>query len=346
MLRYAMLRYAMLRYDMCSYTLGEMGDYEMKGKKGQVIFVVILCVLFPYIMTLVVSGRVPTIFQKTGYSGKEVVFAADNTKEGSTQDSHTTMDLEEYLIGLVAAQIPGKYEEEAIKAQAIIARTSLYQRFGNDSAITEDSIGMEYFTLSDMKQIWGEENFSEYYHKIESCISSTFGMVMTYEGEYIQPLYHMASAGMTREDTSNTYPYLKSVNSQIDSEAEGYLQMKIMSKEGVVEAINTIDPSKQIKVEDLLSTVQVIEKDSSGYIVTLQIGTHTFSGTAVAKALGLSSHCMTIEEYEDNVRVIGKGIGHGYGLSQFGANEMAKKGKLAQEILSYYYQGISITKVS
>ena len=308
----------------------------MKGKKGQVIAVVILCILFPYVVTLLLSGRLPTIVKKTGYSGREVVAISDGT---------SSMDLEEYLIGLVAAQIPGKYEKEAIKAQVMIARTYLYQIFGSEFTVAQENIGMEYFSLSDMRQVWGEENFSTYYNKIESCVSSTFGMVITYNKEYIQPLYHAVSSGVTREDTTNTYPYLKSVSSMVDSEAEGYLQMKVISQEAMAEAINTIDKGKQVSEENLLSTIQVIEKESSGYIKELQIGNYTFSGISVAKALGLSSHCMTIEAYEDNIRIIAKGIGHGYGLSQFGANEMAKQGKTAEEILAYYYSGIEIAKV-
>lgn len=307
----------------------------MKKSAGQIAVVLICAFLFPYIVTLFVSGKVDILKNNGLYSGKQV----------RLEDGTSVMDVEEYLIGMVASQIPAKYNEEAIKAQAVIARTYIYKVLNGQSVIDETSLNVDPLSIVEMEEIWGENNFQDYYSKIEEAVKATSKQVLLYQNQYIDALYHSVSSGKTRKDESGLCPYLAVKDSPYDIEADGYLQMKVMELDAFVERINAIDASKQVKVENVLSNIQIIAKDESGYVEKLQIDGCEFSGVSVADALGLASSSFSFEDYEGKIRVVAKGIGHGYGLSQWGADRMGVNGAKYMEILKYYYTNIEIKAV-
>ena len=184
----------------------------------------------------------------------------------------------------------------------------------------------------------------EYYKKLEDAVKATSGIVMTYEGKCIDPMYCRATAGMTRQGDF-THPYLQTVDCPGDVEAEGYMQMLSFSRDSFTAAINSIPAgesgSRTIEASQVPDTIQIVSRDEAGYVDDVQIGNAGYTGEEVQYALGLASSCFVLEPYEDGIRAVVKGIGHGYGLSQATANEKAKEGWKAEDILGYFYKNIA-----
>lgn len=304
----------------------------------------VAAVLFPYVITLAVRG---TIYGSGGGSGP----GRGSFGSGGTWDSgrrvyldrqgNSFVDAEEYLVGVVARQMPADYEEEALKAQAVIARTYVYRLMEDRDQIYESELDMEYLEEEQMEKLWGKPRFLEYYEKVRKAVEETCGQVMVYEGEYIEPMFHRTSAGKTR-DGDQAHPYLVSVDGKEDLEADGFLTVTGWTPEQLAQLVQGIPGGEQVRAEQIPDTIQVIERDSAGYVTQIQIGSHSFDGEQVRMALGLSSAAYVLEGYEGGVRAVCRGQGHGYGMSQYGAHRKAAEGMGMEEILSYYYQNIEI----
>lgn len=296
------------------------------------IIVCILTLLFPYIITLAWTGKIEE--QKNMplmTSGKKIIL--------DRKGSQTYMDVEEYLPGVVAKQMPADYGKEALRAQAIIARTYIYGKLNGQSEVKESELHMEYLEEKEMEKLWGSEAFVTSYQSVEDAVRSTSRMVMMYDGKLIDPLFHRASTGKTRTG-DGTHPYLQSVDCGRDVEAEGFLTMTVWSKEEFADKINQIAGETPIKADQVPGTIQIILRDDSGYVEQLQIGTRTYTGEEVQYALGLPSAAYGFEEYEGGIRAVCQGIGHGYGMSQYGAKSKAEEGWTAEKILPYFYKNI------
>lgn len=290
-----------------------------------------LALLIPYVATLALAGTIKGEEKRVAFiSGKTVL-----TRQGRT------VDVEEYLIGVVGRQMPADYGAEALKAQAVVARTYIYKQMGDAGEIGEEELNLEYLEEKQLEAMWGSDKFVEYYKNIQEAVEATGQMVMTYEGNLIDPLFHRASAGKTRAG-DEYHPYLESVESLRDVEAEGYLSMPSWEPEAFVSAVNQITGEGDLTISQVPEGIQLIEKDGAGYVRSIQIGSHAYSGEEVQAALGLPSACFTLEGYEGRIRAVCKGIGHGYGMSQYGARVMAEEGKAAEEILSWYFKNIDL----
>lgn len=295
----------------------------------------LLALLIPYIITLVWTGTIRgEAKQPEMISGKKIRLDRDQT---------SYMDVEEYLIGVVGKQIPADYGQEALKAQAIIARTYIYKQMGGESEIMESALDMDYLEEKQLEALWGSEGFVESYEQIQEAVEATQGTVITWEGELIDALFHRASAGQTRNADEN-HPYLQSVESLRDVEAENYLSVTSWSAEDFAARISGVKEGVQVLPEQVPEAIQLIEKEEGGYVKQIQIGNHTFTGEEIQAALGLSSSCFSLEGYEGQIRVVCKGIGHGYGMSQYGARVKAQDGMMAEEILGYYYKNVVVAK--
>lgn len=295
----------------------------------------LLALLIPYIITLVWTGTIRgEAKQPEMISGKKIRLDRDQT---------SYMDVEEYLIGVVGKQIPADYGQEALKAQAIIARTYIYKQMGGESEIMESTLDMDYLEEKQLEALWGSEGFVESYEQIQEAVEATQGTVITWEGELIDALFHRASAGQTRNADEN-HPYLQSVESLRDVEAENYLSVTSWSAEDFAARISGVKEGVQVLPEQVPEAIQLIEKEEGGYVKQIQIGNHTFTGEEIQAALGLSSSCFSLEGYEGQIRAVCKGIGHGYGMSQYGARVKAQDGMMAEEILGYYYKNVVVAK--
>ncbi len=258
------------------------------------------------------------------------------------------MDFEEYIKGVVAAEMPASFELEALKAQAVAARTyairKMKQNKNKEGAdISTDSFkGQAYLSLEQLKEKWGD-NFYAYYNKISQAVEETKGEIMLYEEEPIEAVFHSTSAGITqsaRDIWQVDVPYLQSVESVGEEESPAFMEEKRILKKEVVESLKRKYPD--IMIQDLIGQIQIIERTEGGYIKKIQIGNKIFSGEEVRYLLNLKSSCFTIKEDGDTLIFVTKGYGHGAGMSQYGANYMAKEGKVYTDILKHYYQGVEI----
>lgn len=299
----------------------------------KIIGVCLLAVCIPYIVTLAWSGRVEGHYPETKEIKKTVILDKGNIP--------SAVDVEEYLIGVTAVQIPASYEIETIKAQALIARTYLYKQMGEEDEIKESELNLNYLAESSMEDTWGKEHYLEYYKKMKDAVEATRGQTITYDGAYIDPLFHRISAGKTRRG-DELHPYLAEADGHFDLEAENYLSIVIFSREDFTALLNAMSDSPGITSEQAMESIQIVEKDEAGYVNSLQIGMKSYTGEDIAAALNLRSAAFSFEDYEGKIRVSVKGIGHGYGFDQYGADLKAKEGWKAEELLKFYYKNIVV----
>ena len=256
---------------------------------------------------------------------------------GLWQQSDSSAELEEKVALLVSEEISGQAELEAIKAQAVIARTTLYQD-------------------PDMDVKGNENNLQENMETIQFCVEETCGEILTCQGIPIDAAYHAVSGKATRnasevsgqEDKS----YLKSVDSSMDIASPDYLVISYMEKselaltvQELLEKEGEAGASVTVNAETILSDLVIEERDSAEYVTKVRYGDKIFNGEALRDALELPSAVFYFSELDGKVRIMTKGLGHGLGLSQYGAEIMAKEGKTYQEILKYYYTGVEIEKI-
>lgn len=299
----------------------------------KIIGMCLLAICIPYIVTLAWTGRVEGNAAERQEVKRTVILDKGNMS--------STVDLEEYLIGVVAMQIPASYEMETLKAQAVIARTYLCGQMGEEAEIKESLLNLDYLEENQMEEMWGESNYLEYYKKIRDAVQETRGQVIKYEDAYIDPLFHRISAGKTRAG-DDMHPYLQPVDGSGNIEAENYMSIVTYSRNDLAALLNSMKDPPGVTAEQVLESIQIVEKDVAGYVNTVQVGTKSYSGEDISYALGLKSCAFSFEAYEASVRCTVKGIGHGYGFDQYGADQKAREGFKAEDLLKFYYKNIVI----
>jgi stage II sporulation protein D len=287
-------------------------------------------------------------------NGEQNIPATEN--KDVTEDKDDTVvqvddELENYIIGVVAAEMPALFDDEALKAQAVAARTYATNQM-QKSGITIDKMiengGQAYLTQEEMKTKWNT-GFDKYYKKIKAAVLSTKGEIMVYNNEPILAVFHAISCGKTEvaENVWNdSLPYLKSVDSSMDKQSSEYTFETTMSAETVVSLLQKANADLKLYDGGLKEQMQIIERTDAGYIKTMQIGNKVFTGKQVREILGLRSSDFTVKQDGDNMIFTTYGYGHGAGMSQYGAECMAKDGKSYKDILSYYYTGIEFEKTN
>lgn len=298
-----------------------------------------IIVLLPYVITVLMSGVFEGKDSELVLSG-EIVRLEEN---GIVRE----LDREQYLIEVLAAQMPVDYEEEALKAQAVLARTFFLKSAMAGTTVKKEEAKQEYRGMVQMETLW-EEEFQNNYTRLEDAVKTTGNERIVCNGELIEPSFHAVSAGTTRNGEEifgeNVYPYLKSRASEKDKEAPEYLTVLTLDKEKL-EAI-----VRENYGEEAVSSVAVSpaaafviqERDSTGYVIKIQAAGQVIGGEQFRSQFSLPSSCFDIEELEGELRIICKGLGHGFGMSLYGANELAKEGKNYREILQYYFENIEI----
>lgn len=257
-------------------------------------------------------------------------------------------DMEEYIKGVVAAEMPASFPEEALKAQAVASRTYAVRAVENaDFELGPSDIGQAYVTVDEMKENWGA-NFDTYYAKICEAVDSTKDEVMVYEGEPILAVFHSTSAGET-ETAGNIWnydlPYLESTDSIGDTYAPNYETTTEISCGDIIAKIKNLYPDFQADEAGLFDSIKINERSEAGYITDMTVGNMNFTGKQIREALGIRSANFTVENKGGSIAFTTKGFGHGAGMSQYGAKYMAENGSDYQAILNHYYTGIKIEKL-
>lgn len=248
-----------------------------------------------------------------------------------------TLSMTDYLIGVVGAEMPASFPLEALKAQAVVARTYALKRISNSQKLTDTVSTQAYKDNNQLKAMW-QGNFDTYYNKIKLAVTSTNNMTIKYNGTYIDAVYHSTSNGRTEDAVhvwGNSVPYLKSVESSWDRNASSYLRSE--EKElSVLLTLLGIDLSDE-------SSIEILSRNNSGRVSSVKIGNKNYSGVELRNLLGLRSADFDLEVQNNKVIITTRGYGHGVGMSQYGAKGMAENGYNYQQILRHYYQGISLS---
>ena len=245
------------------------------------------------------------------------------------------LELEEYVLGVVGAEMPASFNIEALKAQAILARTYALKSIKNGKKLTDTVSTQAYKDNSELQKLW-KNDYTKYYEKIKKAVNETKGKVILYNIEYIDAVYHSTSNGKTENSKNvwkNILPYLVSVDSSWDKNVKSY------KKETIFE-INEFCNILKLDLEEPI-TYEIIHNET-GRVRQITINNKTFSGTEFRNLLKLRSADFEIEINDEKVKVTTYGYGHGVGMSQYGANEMAKQGYSYIQILKHYYTGVVI----
>jgi len=263
------------------------------------------------------------------------------------------MTLPGYVRGVVAAEMPAQYHLEALKAQAVAARTRLLSqkekggcsRHPGADICTDSAHCQGYATLADCQSRWGD-SYEAYRDRIVEAEQETRSEILTYEGELITVLYHAMSGGKTEAAATvfaQDIPYLISVESAGEESARGFWQESGFSYDELAQKIRPL-MRKAISPERLRQTFSISEYTESGRVRAVQAGEETILATELRRALGLRSTWFSISMDESGVTFLQRGYGHGVGMSQVGANSMAADGADYAGILTHYYPGTVLEK--
>lgn len=305
----------------------------MKQKVCTLVILLLIILLIPCGITYLLSGK-----------GSKSNGTRNNSIRISVEENGVDKEysLDTYIMMAMAADIPATYELETLKAQATVIRTYVYvvAKKKKTNSLTAEDIGLQYKALDVSKASWGEKNAEAYEKKFLKAIEDTDKMVITYNDDLIIPLFHPVSIGMTRSSEQaigEDIAYLVSVESKGDVQSTDYMKISSIPKETVLEQLKNTYPDCNLSEDSLIDNIIIDKRDEDGYIKTIQIGEEVITGDEFASLFGLNSTNFYIETFEDSIRFICKGKGHGLGLSQYGANFKALQGYKYDEILEYYF---------
>lgn len=267
------------------------------------------------------------------------------------------MDMDEYLKGVVPAEMPPSYELEALKAQAIVARTYAYEKMTSGGHIDCDICDnyahcQAFYTKEKLFEIWKNKGYSdslinEYWSKVEEAVSATNAVAVIYEGEYIKAYFHANSGGKTEAASEiwgkQSIPYLVPVES-LGEESHTWYKSKLEITKAELE--RKLNEESEVPCNiGRGNNIEILSYTVSGRVNKIRIGSNVFDATKLRTVLGLKSTNFTVEENNDIVTFNVTGYGHGVGMSQTGANYYAKKGMSFEEIIKHYYTGVELTRV-
>lgn len=260
-----------------------------------------------------------------------------------------TLTLEEYLWGVVAAEMPASFEPEALKAQAIAARTYTLYRLAHPKGTHSTDLCGDYtccqawISQENRMESWGDDA-ETYAEKITAAIRDTDGEIAVSGGEPILAVFHASSGGKTRsaeEVWGGSYSYLTAVESPEGEEVPNYYSTVTVSAEEFREKLTAAYPEADLS-GDVSAWLGAMTWDEGGLPLTLEVGGVEIPTKELRTLFGLRSATLTAEVQDGNVVFSVTGYGHGVGMSQYGANVLAKEGKTAEEIIQWYYTGAEI----
>ncbi len=264
------------------------------------------------------------------------------------------VNLDGYLCNVVSAEMPANYEIEALKAQAIVARTYTIYKILNkkhDTAdICDDSTCCQaWISKDDRLARWEESQRESNWQKIVSAVNDTKGKVITYDNKPIDAFFHSNSGGVTEVPVNvwggTGYPYLQSVEISGEDAYTQYSSEVVLTQEQLINKLK--EKYSDISIDFSNSDdIKIMEYTESTRVKTVKFGNHEISGVEARSLLGLRSTNFEISIDGDNIKFSVKGYGHGVGMSQTGADSMAKQGSSAEDIIKHFYTGVEISEVN
>lgn len=292
----------------------------MKHQTGNIMLAILGMLLLPLGFTALISGK-------------------------DAIEINKQKDMEVYLPMMLCREIPWDYEEEMLKAQAVLIRSSLYLRLENKELDqTELKENLENYKNNSQK-----EQYQMAYKRMEKAVNATKGQVISYQGEICSGVFHRVSAGQTREGSEvlqdTKMSFLKSVDSSQDIQSEDYLHGHYFTEEALKDRLLEIYPDIELSDQPLKEQIVVEKRDSQEYVLEIRVGNLTVPGEEFRNNLELSSSNFTVQNLDGKIRFLCKGLGHGLGLSQYGGNELAKEGKTYEQILFTYFPDVILKKI-
>lgn len=252
------------------------------------------------------------------------------------QGVYKEIDVEEYVLGVLPGVIPADYTEECLMVQAILIRTNVLKEMEEKNTSDAEDLSYHYLSESDCKALWGEPLYEKNKRRMEQAVVKTAGRVIRKENQLITAMYHEVSIGKTisaKELLGEDISYLQSVESSKDVESKRYMNLLVYSFEELKEIL---------KIEEKNVAIEITESTENGFVKQITINGKSYSGTEAMELFSLPSENFYVEEVEMGYRFVCLGKGSCLGLSQYGANRMALEGAIAEEIIQYYYQDVSI----
>ena len=258
-------------------------------------------------------------------------------------------DLEEYLVGVVIAEMPASYELDALKAQAVAARSYIISKKDTKNPAHPDAIVCNnashckaHLSLDEAKEKWGDSWNKDFYPKIKKAVEDTRGEYLSYKGKAVEAFFFALSNGETessKEVWGSDLPYLKSTKSEGDSTSPNFYSSAEYSVSAFNEKLKTL--SEDFNSSENIS-IGKITYTEGGRVKSININGADFSGNDIRSAFSLNSSDFTITQNGSKIIFNVEGKGHGVGMSQYGANFLAKKGYTYEKILKHYYSGVEI----
>lgn len=270
----------------------------------------------------------------------------------------SNIEFEEYIAGVIAGEMPPSYHAEALRAQAVAARSYILSKIADfyigkipeehhgAMVCTDYSHCQAWKSLSKARESWDIRYADDYENKIRSAVSQTTGEYMVYDNKVVKAFFCAMSNGKTEnveEVWGSSLPYLKSVSSREDIGADGYESMSSYPKDLFIQKLKTVH--EETNIQNLSECISDITRTKGGSVSAITIGGAVFTGKEIRDTFGLRSASFEILTEGDKVTFRVRGYGHGVGMSQNGANVMAQNGKDYKDILKHYYSGISIVNL-
>ncbi len=303
----------------------------------KIIIFTFFIILIPYIVLSIYQKNIKEIKLYTS-SGTNIRVKRLKT---NTID---TLDINEYILGVLAGEMPISFDIEALKAQAVASRSYALKRIeynkDKDYDVVDSITNQVYLDTEYLKKTWGN-NYIKNINKLKTAVNDTYNEYLEYNGKVADALFFSTSNGYT-EDSNLVFnfeaSYLKSVSSPWDKEVTPTYEKQI--------TISLTDFYKKLSLpyQDNLN-IEILQRSSTNRILKLKINNKEFTGREIYKKLSIRSTDFTIQKDKDNVIITTKGYGHGVGMSQYGALGMAKLGYTYNEILTYYYQNTTVKKL-
>ena len=326
------------------------------------LILIFICFAIPVIFTTEFSKRVGetaneiiennvqnSIMQESTYDYKKY-----NTIKLLHADTNKIeeIDLDEYLYGVVSAEMPASFEEEALKAQAVVARTyTIYKIVNNDGKhgeadICDDSTCCQaWISKEDRFERWDDDEEEQNWNKILNAVNSTQGKIITYEGKPINAFFHSNSGGETEAPIDvwggSGYPYLQSVSTSGEDAYSQYASEAEFTKDEFEAKIKEIHSNFEINFEEE-DCIKIEEYTEGNRVKTIKIGNLELSGVEVRTIFGLRSANFEVNIDGDKIKFEVVGYGHGVGMSQTGADSLAKEGNSYEDIIYHFYTGVEI----
>ena len=339
----------------------------MKKFFNYFILFIFICFIFPAILTnnrQNNKSKQASVFQdakeNSGTEKNELVENYNYKNYGTVKLLHTKtgkieeVSIDDYLCNVVSAEMPADYEIEALKAQAIVARTYTVYKILNkkheNADICDDSTCCQaWISKEDRLARWEENKRESNWQKISACVEATKGKVITYENKPIDAFFHSNSGGITEIPVNvwggTGYPYLQSVETSGEDAYKQYSSEVVLKQEELLNKLKEkySDISIDFSNND---DIKILEYTESTRVKTIKFGNHEFSGVEARTLFGLKSTNFEVIKDGGNIKFKVKGYGHGVGMSQTGANELAKQNKTAEDIIKHFYTGIEIKDIN